>query len=517
MRRKGKKLMKKVFWLRLLAALLFGLPVIAGAEGRFKRFDFKLKGQVTDVITEDINGDGLRDAVAVHVDLDQDPPARRLAIFMQTKEGFDPNQKIEWNFPAEIASIDVGDVSADPGQELVFITEHGVSYSTVANGQVSAPRELMPVQSVVATAYERGVPYYNFVRDYTGDGKDDVLVVGFTEALIAIQKEGYEWVEETLRVRPQMDIQSFDIGRLMGDSEHPMYRVAYYVPVVYSIDNNSDGRVDLVINYRRAVDVFNQNAQGFSAQPDKKYKIELMKEGETGGGGRGRGGPMGPANLVFTDLDGDGKMDVIANQAKGNIASMKSRAALYWGNDGSADKNQPSQDFTCENTVMAIFVRDINKDGAMDIILPSMDLSVWTAGKVLVTGGFDVKWNIFLQKPDHSFATSPDRMFITNLKFDMSKFELAGGIPNVFGDFNGDGYPDQAVGEEDNVLHLTLRGQDGEPMPIEEKITVPVSMFNRAIDMNNDKLSDLVIHYDDRSQYVSEFHIFLNTGNWNAE
>jgi hypothetical protein len=383
---------------------------------------------------------------------------------------------------------------------------------------VSAPSELIPVQSVVAIAYERGVPYYNFVRDYTGDGRDDILVVGFTEALIAIQKENYEWVEETLRVRPQMDIQSFDIGRLMGDSEHPMYRVAYYVPVVYSIDNNSDGLADLVINYRRKVQVFNQNDKGFSTQPDKTYKIELYKESEDGGGGgRGRNGPMGPANHVFQDLDGDGKMDIVSNQAKGNIASMKSRAALYWGKDGSADRNQPSVEFKCDNTVMAIFIHDLNKDGLMDIILPSMDLSVWTAGKVLVTGGFDVKWNMFLQGPDHKFNTTPDRNFITTLKFDMSKFELAGGIPNVFGDFNGDGYPDQAVGEEDNVLHITLRGGDGETMSVEEKIVVPVSIFNRAIDMNGDNLSDLVIHYDDRSQYVSEFHIFLNNGDWSEQ
>jgi hypothetical protein len=506
MRRTGRDILRGAM-VAVMAALL--APGLLQAEGRFKKFDFKLPGEVTDVIMSDLDGDSLAEALAINIDRSKDPPVRRLTIFPQVKGvGFDPNKKIEWTFPAEVASIDVGDVTADPGRELVFITEHGVSAASVASGQVGPLKELFPVQSLVAIAYDRGVPYYNFVRDYTGDGKDDILVVGFSETLLARQKGDYEWIEEKLRLRPSMSIESFDIGRLMGDSEHPMYRVSYFVPQVFTEDYNGDKLPDLIVSGRRGIDVFLQSPKGFSSQPAKSAKIALYTD--TGD----RPGRSNPLSLTIRDLDGDGKAEVIANQSKGNLGSMQSRAVMFWGKDGSLDRGQPSLEFKCPHTITSVFIRDVNKDGLLDIIMPDMDLSAWTAGKAIVTGGFTVTWNFFLQKADRSFAAEPDRSFTTDLKFNIGKFELENGIPNVFGDFNGDGYPDQAVGESKDTLLISLRDQNGQLMGIDERVTVPVSMFNRALDVNRDGLSDLVIHYDERSEINHEFHILLNQGPW---
>lgn len=490
--------------------LFLFLPGLAAAEGRFERFDFKLDGEITDLITEDLNGDGLPEAIAVHVDANLDPPGRYLTIFTQIPDrGFELDNKIEWTFPPEVATIDVGDVGPEPGRELVFITERGVSYASVRQGRVGPLTELVSVLSVVASAYERGVPYYNFVRDYTGDGRDDILVVGFLDALFARQEENYQFSTRKISLRPSMDIQAWDVGKLLGDSEHPMFRVAYFVPEIHSLDTNADGLSDLVINTRNNILVFTQDENGFSEQPAQTYKLEIFKGKEKKNRHQGA-----PPNYSFNDLDRDGRLDIVASQTQGTFGSLESRTLLFRGNGDSLKKGRPDMEFKNNDTVMSLFVRDVNKDGRDDLIMPTMDLGAWTAGKVLLTGGMSVKWNYFIQRPDASFSPTPDRSFTTVLKFNISKFRLESGVPNVFGDFNGDGYPDQAVGEDKDLLVIRLRDADGNLMDLEERLNVPVSMFNRAVDMNNDGMTDIVINYEDQSDYVSEFHIFLNRGPW---
>lgn len=509
-----KRATPRLFVLLIVFAAL-APPFFAAASERFEQHDFKLRGEVTDVIVEDLDGDGLMEAIAIHIDDGKDPPARYLSIFPQTKDGgFSPSRKTEWRFPSEVATVDVGDVSPDPGRELVFITERGVSYSSVTNGRVGPMKDLLSVLSVVAIPYERGVPYYNFVRDYTGDGKDDILVVGFSEALLAIQKGDHEWIEEKLRLRPSMNIQAWDIGRLLGDSEHPMYRVSYYVPQIYSADANADGLPDLVVNFRRKVQVFPQKSGGFASEPSATYKLELLKDSNKRSR---RGGGRNPAFLAFEDLDGDGKVDVIATQSAGTIGDMDSRTGLFLGKDRSLPTGNPTMEFDNDHTVMGIFVHDVNNDGKQDLVMPTMDLGAWSAGKVLFTGGMNVNWNFFIQKDNRSFPKTPDRSFLTTLKFNIGKFRLEGGVPNVFGDFNGDGFPDQAVGEDTDLLVVRLRDGEGELLDLREEIEIPVSMFNRAIDVNQDGLHDIVIHYEDVSEHVSEFHILVNKGNWSED
>jgi hypothetical protein len=476
--------------------------------GRFQRFDFKLKGEVTDVITEDLDGDGLDEALAVHVDRSTDPPRRYLTIFPQDKNGFDVKRRIDWTFPAAVAAIDVGDVAPEPGRELCFITEQGVSYAATRDNKVGELKELFAAPSMVAIAYDRGVPYYNFVRDYTGDGMDDVLVVGFTGSLFAKQVAPGEFAKQELRLRPRMDIQAFDVGKLLGDSESPMFRVAYYAPQINILDTNGDGLTDLVVNFGAKVLVFTQNAQGFSPAPSQTYNLKLLAEEEQRREMRNR------PNFAFADLDQDGRMDVVASQSHGGLASRTSRTVLYWGKGDDLAKNRPGFEFKNPDTVMSVFVRDVNNDHLPDLIMPTMNLGAWTAGKVLITGGITVTWNVFLQQPGHKFNAAPDRSFNTDLKFNISKFQLDSGIPNVFGDFNGDGFPDQAVGADKDLLVVSLRDGNGELMGIEERIAISSSMFNRAIDLDRDGKSDIVINYEEESEYASEFHVLMNRGDW---
>ena len=67
-------------WMISAAAALLALaPMAAFGEGRFKSYDFSFKGEVTDVITEDLSGDGIDDLIMVRVDKKSVPVSVPLA------------------------------------------------------------------------------------------------------------------------------------------------------------------------------------------------------------------------------------------------------------------------------------------------------------------------------------------------------------------------------------------------------------------------------------------------------
>jgi hypothetical protein len=495
----------------LLLFSLFFIPAILQAEGRFEKYSLKVEDEITNIITEDLDEDGYMEVLVIHRTSD-DGISRFLTIFWQDPaEGFSKDHRTMWNIPDQVGAIDVGDVKPDPGKELVFITEEGVYYAPITERKIGTLTEMMPVQSVVAIASDRHAPYYNFARDYTGDGKDDIMVCGFYNTIIAIQNHNYKFIKQKLNLKPYIEIFAFDIKELMQSPENPFFRVTYSVPQVFSEDYNADGLIDLLVSFRSKVLIFTQDKNGFPSEPVKEYKIELIEDNVT----RRR---QQPPNIEFGDLDQDGRVDLVAHQSTGRPGKMEARSVLFWGKSDNIEKGIPDQEFFTEIPAIAgAFILDVNGDGLEDLMIPTYDLNVWSGAMILVTGQISVDWTYFIQSPDHTFTETPSRVITTDLRFNVSKFRLESGIPNVVGDFNGDGIPDQALGEDENILGITLRDKQGKPLPIRERIKVPVSIFNRVTDLNNDGLSDIVIFYFQQPETSGVLNILLNRGPWTIE
>ncbi len=504
--------MKRLLTFLGLSIFLFSSCPAFSEEGRFEKFSFNVKGRIDDVITDDLDGDGLKDLTVIHIDRNSDPPARYVTIYLQDKEKGFPSSGIRWDVPDQVSAIDAGDVSADEGKELVFITEKGVSYSHVEGGKITSLQEMFEVQSVVAITFEGGLPYYNFVKDYTGDGKDDVLVVGFYEAVLAKQGADYSFSSHNFRLRPGINIEAWDNDIIAAESEHPMLRVSYFVPRVYSLDANSDGLVDLIANYNNEIYVYYQEPDGFTYNPAKHYRVRLFKDSSKDRS-RGRNQPQ----IDFHDFDNDGKFDVVAHKVMGDIGNLESRTVLFYGKSGGLEHNKPDLEFKPGKMVLTYHVADMNKDGREDLILPTMDLNLLTVAKVFVTSEINFEYTFYLAREDGTFNSKPDRTAKANIKFAITKFKFEHGFPNIFGDYNGDGYPDLVAGEEPNKLVITLKDGEGQPLGMKEAIDVPVALITRPVDMNQDGYTDLVFFYQETLDYPGVLHVFMNKGNWTAE
>jgi len=155
----------------------------------------------------------------------------------------------------------------------------------------------------------------------------------------------------------------------------------------------------------------------------------------------------------------------------------------------------------------------VNQNGRPDLIMAVYNLSAFGVGRALLTGDVKLEWAYFLQRPDGSYNDKPDRMSSTDLKFSLKNLRLESGVPNIVGDFNGDGVPDQVVGENENTLLITLRDRHGNELG-KERVTVPVSLVNRVADLNGNGRSDFIISYPEDSDRVGEFRILMNVGPW---
>ncbi|HUT54793.1 MAG TPA: VCBS repeat-containing protein [bacterium] len=488
----------------------------AEAQNRFRDFEFRLRGDVVEVISADLTGDGLDEVIAITIDKSSRPAARVLNIFIQNSKGFDRARIISWPLPSQVVAVDVGDVDPNPGDELVLLTEAGASYAAVTEDGVGNLKELVKYQSAIAIAGGLNAPYHNFARDLNGDGKDDLLVCGFAGALFAKQGEDYNFTTETIALRPQVLTISSDITGMIMPVDDAYLAVNYSVPQFHSADANADGRPDLIANFTRDIHIFTQDPNGFfSKEPAKTYHIQFYEAEESPLAQQMAAGLSFSNMLAFADLDGDGRVDIVASQLSGSITSIKSKSCLFWGKSQGIEKGKPDLVFDTQAPVMgAVLVRDMNKDGRLDIIMPTHQPSVSTVVRSVVSGVIDLVWEVYLQRPDHGFNVTPDQRIPTVIPSDIRSQDIFQNLPNVISDFNGDGYPDLMEADEKDALVVTIRDKDGQKTKIIERINVMPSMFNRAVDLNGDGRADLIILYANPREKRRDLHLVMNHGPW---
>jgi len=479
--------------------------------GHFQVYSLKVEGTVQDLVIADLDEDGRKDLVAFCRSGNRRAYHRFLTIFWQGPESsFNLKQATVLKLPPEVIQVDFGQVDGKPGLEVAAVTGRGIFYYPNQDRGFGPWTELIAGASLFAKPRPDFLDYYDFLSDWDGDGREEILLYQFDQAKLYRRGDGAAFQEEqTLRLPIEIDLGPPNPIRYVRP--HPSFRVAYWSPQLDLLDFNADGRPDLIATNSDQAAVFLQNAQGgFPEKPSSSFFFDLLQEEERDF----RRDRQGMSILNVVDLDGDGRADLLANTQEGNLANRKSTVRIYWGRTDSWEKAKPDATLALDKAAVGPLIRDVDGDGDQDLVMLIFDIGVYTAAKVLLTGTFNLIWQYYLLGPDQTYPAQPTYVDTTPVKVDISKLRLIGGMPNLFADFNGDGKDDVLYGKSDNELVVALKDAQGRRTGVEEVVSVPVGMIPIAEDLNGDKKGEVILWYPWDKERKDLITVLINLGGW---
>jgi hypothetical protein len=164
-----------------LILVAFGslLSSISLAQTNYVAYEVARENNWTALITEDLNGDGLKDVIFPHYD---PTIGREIHIHHQQADGsFSKNpQKVE--IKSEIIAVGFADLREEPGKELLLFASNGVfSLSTAAEGYAGNIKQLIQWDLIAAVPDLERVQFIETIHDMNNDGYVDLLLPGDEE------------------------------------------------------------------------------------------------------------------------------------------------------------------------------------------------------------------------------------------------------------------------------------------------------------------------------------------------
>jgi PKD repeat protein/photosystem II stability/assembly factor-like uncharacterized protein len=270
----------------------------------------------------DFDGDGKKDMVAA---IDNDFYGAAVFRNTSTNGTFSFEQPINISLGLGGFSIAAGDIDGDGKVDLAIIGLYAnrvsVYKNTSSNGNISFAA---PLTYTTATS-----PRFVDIADLDGDGKPELLVANNTTPGLSIFKNTSAFYKISFAARTDITV---------GASS-----------MISTGDLNADGKPDIVslIGGSAIISILNNTSQAgaISFSPKIDYPTAA-----------------GPAAIALSDLDGDGKPDiVVSNNSPSTISLFKNQSS------NSAISFKTKVDYSTGGGPISISVADLNGDSKPDI------------------------------------------------------------------------------------------------------------------------------------------------------
>jgi hypothetical protein len=336
------------------------------------------------------------------------------------------------------------------------------------------------------------IPTVDFVRDWDGLPGDEIAVLGFGGLDIhKPDSEGHFSTRSAIHINlqtrlrtPSQGSERERIGGVHASFEFPDLTVADY---------NGDGRSDIVATLEDRLQVFLQLPGGsFTPQPAASVNFDVRTQEEKQEGNT-------ELRTMAADLNKDGFADAVVTKmtAKG-LSSFRSVISLYWGR-ALGYPTVPDQVIVSEGSASAeVTIRDVNGDGNLDLVMPSVHISIAAIIRILLTRNVPITYNIFLCHEGPKYSDRPDFEKEVNYKIDFSG-ESDMQAMSLDGDFNGDKIRDfvLATGDEELSIYPGSQGNSGDLFARKPRSKVTADAFGDLLaeDLKHDGFSDMLLRY----------------------
>ncbi len=335
---------RKSWAIHLSLAPVLLIAQLSSAQSNYAAFELVRENNWDQLITEDLNGDHLKDLVVSNY---QAGIGRELLVYQQLSDGsFDSTAK-RIEIKSEIIAVGFADLRAEPGKELVLFANNGVfSLSSAIDGYGGNIRQLLEWDLIATMPDLEQVTFIANLGDINGDGLVDFLLPG---------DEVYGYFE----------------GR--GDEQFEL--VSQFQSINSSLPEASRGGDEPNFNGNISINAEHGVQLEFTAETVSPYAgfVEQWLQDENSSGPLFRSENWMPS-AILTMLDKDELLDIsYLNVGDDGLGQLN----IHYQNDSGFDREANwSRSLDSRGNLQLV---DIDLDGISDLLHMREDGSEWTA------------------------------------------------------------------------------------------------------------------------------------------
>jgi len=488
-------------------AIIWLLPALAFAQSSFRINELKVNGEIKEVIPADLDQDGIKELLVIYHNNLNGKDKAYLSVFRADSDtNYQQKNSLTIELPERFILYDFGVLPGEEGQVVIFLSKQSVEYYRYLGSRLEGPITLLNFSHfLLQIPAPDKLVYYNFLYDFNQDGTNEILIFSFGFAKIFYYIDSL-WQETSIEI--PLDVNYFSITPLRKIFPHSEMEISYYTPNFFTADLEGDKKSELFAISEGPVWIYRQNSEGiYNSQPCFRLNFKPPEYIP-------RPRERGRLSLQIADLDDDGKADLIFNFLSGSFFNQKGSLKIYLGKERWwANNLKPAKSWNFNSWLIGPFVRDINSDKNNDLIVPTIQIGIVSAAKVMLTNNFPFDWRYYLST-NHTLPNEPTYIEQLNLRIDFNEGRMIGGFPNLFGDFNGDGIDDLIYGKGAQELVVVIKDQFGRRTHKQEIISVPIGLVPSSEDLNGDQKDDIILTYPQDPIRKSEFRVLVNKGAW---
>jgi hypothetical protein len=438
-------------------------------------------GRIVEVLAEPAAGGSPPRLVAVSLEGSAPDETRRVTAFtVAPGGGLQPQAAV--NVPRDAVSFDVADAVPGGDPELVFLASDRVEVRSLAGAALQS-RPIAPALPLPPRT--RGFLHQALVAPWSGNGALSALVPalgGLAHVPLAA---------EPPQILPFPLMTEYLAGDTDAGVKPGILAAIIGWPEVALGDDDGDGRGDVFAFSRYELAVYRTSAAGLPAAPSRRASLRPFTAEEE------LRPAAASASLYARDLDGDGLVDLVLHRTFGTLLKSDATTSIWHnGGTGADPEAPPSAKIASTEGFGSIFLEDLDGDGRAEAVQLFVPFSVVQLVRAVTMGAVQADVRVFrLDPPGISAATETYKDTLT-VALDADRGRVSGILPNLRGDWNGDGLHDLLHGE--NLERLVIRlGAKGEKGPRFGGVAarMDVEATDRAIvaDFDGDGLDDLAL------------------------
>lgn len=337
----------------------------------------------------------------------------------------------------------------------------------------------------------------DFIKDINNDGFDDIILADFEQTKLWLySKESQSYLFQALAIAPHTE--------LIRDSIN-------FEPIrVFFTDLTQDRKQDIAWIAQGKINYFRQTNEGIFATVQESYVIADTIQGlywwqirESDGESLDQSNLTHRAVEQLKDINGDGLVDIIVRFTKSSgVLERVNDYEFYFGylnKDGQFGfAKTPNTVIQAEGTLTDLKIVDVNKDGKLEVLLSSFELSISNIIGALMSGGIDQ--NVLLFSLNDQGVYGEDAVVNKEVELSFSLTSGQSGEPVVIlADVNNDDLQDLILSSGEEKLKIFL-GQNSDRLfnkkASRHEILLPKNgaLFKHH-DINHDGNEDFIMSY----------------------